>query len=98
MRAFGCLALGRAEPAVAQPDERGCSDPRSTGAGFEAPAFVPGLDDLAVVGEAVEQSGGHLGIAEQVGHSPKARFNERLITPRRKKLPAVCLAYCHLLD
>jgi hypothetical protein len=51
-----------------------------------------------VVGEAVEQSGGHLGIAEQVGHSPKARFNERLITPRRKKLPAVCLAYCHLLD
>ena len=35
-----------------------------SGAVFEAPAFVPGFDDLAVVGEAVEQSGGHLGIAK----------------------------------
>jgi hypothetical protein len=30
---------------------------------FEAPAFVPRLDDLAVVGN--EQSGGDFGIAEQ---------------------------------
>ena len=35
-----------------------------SGAVFEAPAFVAGLDDVAVMGEAVEQRGGHLGIAE----------------------------------
>lgn len=33
-------------------------------AGFEAPAFVAGLDDVAVVGKAVEERGGHLGIPE----------------------------------
>ena len=31
---------------------------------LEAPAFVAGLDDLTVVGEAVEQRGCHLGVAE----------------------------------
>ena len=31
---------------------------------LEAPALVAGLDDVAVVGEAVEQGGGHLGVAE----------------------------------
>ena len=31
---------------------------------FEAPAVVAGLDDVAVVGDAVEQGRGHLGIAE----------------------------------
>ena len=31
---------------------------------FEAPAVVAGLDDVAVVGQAIEQRGGHLGIAE----------------------------------
>jgi len=31
---------------------------------LEAPGFVPGLDDLAMVGEPVEQRGGHFGIAE----------------------------------
>ena len=31
---------------------------------LEAPAFVAGLDDLAMVCEAVEERGGHLGIAE----------------------------------
>ena len=31
---------------------------------FEAPTFVAGLDDVAVMGDAVEQRGGHLGIAE----------------------------------
>ena len=35
-----------------------------SGAVLEAPAFVAGLDDLAVVGQAIEQSGGHLGVAE----------------------------------
>ena len=35
-----------------------------SGAVLEAPALVAGLDDLAVVGQAVEQRGGHLGVAE----------------------------------
>ena len=33
-------------------------------AALEAPAVVTGLDDVAVVGEAIEQRGGHLGITE----------------------------------
>ena len=32
--------------------------------GFEAPAFVAGLDDVAVVSETIEQCGGHLWVAE----------------------------------
>src|SRR5208283_4076875 len=36
----------------------------SSGAVLEAPAFVAGLDDVAVMGEAVEQRGGHFRIAE----------------------------------
>ena len=39
---------------------RGCC----SGASLEAPALVSGLDDVAVVREAVEEGGGHLGIAE----------------------------------
>ena len=35
-----------------------------SGAVLEAPALVAGLDDVAVMGEAVEQRGGHLGVAE----------------------------------
>ena len=31
---------------------------------FEAPTVVTGLDDVAMVSQAVEQRGGHLGIAE----------------------------------
>jgi len=31
-------------------------------AAFEAPTVVAGLDDIAMVGQAVEQRGGHLGI------------------------------------
>ena len=34
------------------------------GAVFEAEAFVSGFKDMAVVGEPVEQRGGHLGISE----------------------------------
>jgi hypothetical protein len=34
---------------------------------FEAPAGVAGLDDVAVMGEAVEHGGGHLGVAEDLG-------------------------------
>lgn len=36
-------------------------------AAFEAPEFVSGLDDLAMMGEPIEQRGGHLGIAEDGG-------------------------------
>src|SRR5271166_4746021 len=35
-----------------------------SGAVLEAPAFVAGLDDVAVMGEAVEERGRHLRIAE----------------------------------
>ena len=38
-----------------------------SGAVLEAPAFVAGLDDLAMMGEAIEQRRGHLGIAEDGG-------------------------------
>jgi hypothetical protein len=31
---------------------------------FEAPGLVASFDDLAVMGEPVEQRGGHLGVAE----------------------------------
>src|SRR3546814_15810602 len=37
------------------------------GAVLEPPALVAGLDDVAVVGEAVEERGGHLGVAEHRG-------------------------------
>jgi hypothetical protein len=33
-------------------------------AAFEAPAVVASFDDVAVVGQAIEQSGRHLGVAE----------------------------------
>ena len=49
---------------------RGCGDGASAGwgviviAALEAPAVVAGLDDVAVVGQSIEQRGGHLGVAE----------------------------------
>lgn len=36
-------------------------------AAFEAPAVVAGLDDVTVMGQPVEQRGGHLGVAEDAG-------------------------------
>ena len=36
-------------------------------AAFEALAVVAGFDDVAVVGQSVEQRGGHLGVAEHAG-------------------------------
>ena len=36
-------------------------------AAFEAPAVIAGLDDVAVVGQAVEQRGRHIGVAEHTG-------------------------------
>jgi hypothetical protein len=35
-----------------------------SGAVLEAPAFVPGFDDVAVMCQAVEESGGHFGVPE----------------------------------
>ena len=44
---------------------------RFSGAVLEAPALVPGLDDVAVVGEPVEERGGHLGVAEDARPLPE---------------------------
>jgi hypothetical protein len=37
------------------------------GAALEAPAVVAGLDDVAVVGQPIEQRGRHLGVPEHAG-------------------------------
>ena len=37
------------------------------GSVFEAPTIIAGLDDVAVVGQAIEQRGRHLGVAEHAG-------------------------------
>jgi hypothetical protein len=34
------------------------------GSALEAPTVVAGFDDVAVVGQPIEQRGGHLGVAE----------------------------------
>jgi hypothetical protein len=63
LRLAGAVALAPAQlVGVAQPGRaRG-----SSSAVLEAPAFVSGLDDVAVVGEPIEQRRGHLGIDEDV--------------------------------
>ena len=50
---------------------------------FKAPAFVAGFDDLAVVGEPVEQCSCHLGIAEDAGPFPQARLVVTMIEVRK---------------
>jgi hypothetical protein len=42
-----------------------------------APTVISGFDDVAVMGQAIEQCGRHLGVREDVGHSPSARLTER---------------------
>ena len=37
------------------------------GAGLEAEAVVSGFQDVAVVRQPIEQGGGHLGVAEDIG-------------------------------
>jgi len=37
------------------------------GSALEAPAVVAGLDDVAVVGQPIEQRGRHLGVSEHAG-------------------------------
>ena len=46
---------------------RGSGGGVSSASVLEAPAGVAGLDDVAVVGQAVEHGGGHLGVAEHLG-------------------------------
>ena len=43
------------------------SDFRCCGAVLEAEAVVAGLDDVAMMGQAVEQGRGHLGVTEHAG-------------------------------
>ena len=62
-------AAGRRPEAAELPrgaDGSGRRGPGS-GAGLEAPALVAGLDDVAAVGEPVEECGRHLGVAEDGG-------------------------------
>ena len=63
LRLAGAVALAPAQlVGVAQPGRaRG-----SSSTVLEAPAFVSGLDDVAVVGEPIEQRRRHLGIDEDV--------------------------------
>ena len=45
------------------------------GAGLEPEAVIPGFEDVAVMGQAVEQSRGHLGVSEHPGpFALKLRF------------------------
>jgi hypothetical protein len=53
------------------------------GSAFEAPALISSFDDVAVVGQAIEQRGRHLGITEDARpFSPKARFVVTMIEVR----------------
>ena len=49
----------------------------------ETVTVIAGFDDVAMVGEAVEQRGGHLRVVEDPGgHSPKARLVVRTMLVR----------------
>jgi hypothetical protein len=37
------------------------------GSALEAPAVIAGFNDVAMVGQAIEQRGGHLGVTEHSG-------------------------------
>lgn len=41
---------------------------------LKAPAVIAGLDDVAMMRDAVEESGGHLGIAEHGGPFPERQI------------------------
>ena len=57
-----------------------------SGAVLEAPALVAGLDDLAMVGQAIEQGCGHLGVAEDG------------VDPSRKSGGALHRLHCFCLE
>ena len=56
---------GRAGGACGQPGGARLAGPDGgSGSVLEAPALVAGFDDVTVMGQAIEQRGGHLGVAE----------------------------------
>ena len=58
-----------------------------SGAVLEAFLLVAGLDDVAVVGEPVEERGGHLGVAGDAGRGPpNARLVVTITEVRSSKL------------
>ena len=67
-----------------------------SGGVFEAPVFVTGFDDLAVMRQAVEERGGYIGVAEdarpfaegQVGCNDDGRAFLELADQMEQKLPA----------
>src|SRR3981081_3558137 len=72
MRQCALWATGFGGSARAVGAGRGCGDGASAGcvivvAAFEAPTVVTGLDDVTVVGQAVEQRGRHFGVAKHTG-------------------------------
>src|SRR5271157_5920244 len=65
---------GRGCAAEASAGRRGAGVPRS-GAVLEAPALVAGLDDVAVMREAIEQRGGHLRVGRDRRQRPSPLQN-----------------------
>jgi hypothetical protein len=53
-------------------------------AAFEAPAVIAGLDDIAMVGQAIEHAVVILASPNTLGHSPKARL---VVTTVSKSIP-----------
>ena len=47
---------------------------RDLGADFEAVAVITGLQNVAAVGEAIEERGGHLGVTEDRGPFAEAQI------------------------
>ena len=56
-------------------------------AAFEAPTVVAGFNDIAMVGQGVEQRGGHLGIAEHA-----RPFAEGEVGISNRVSPNICFA------
>jgi hypothetical protein len=55
------------------------------GAGLEAEAIVSGLQDMAVVRDAIEERSGHLGVRTRAVQNPKA---ERSMNVTRREVAA----------
>ena len=69
-----------------------------SGAVLEAPALVAGLDDVAMVGQAVEQRGRHLGIAEHV-QMPQRPTRESLRSGSLSRIiPCTAIAFRPVID
>ncbi len=70
LQALGCQSAANRDPLSASKrdpfDRRALASAGGVilGSTFEAPAVVSGFDDIAVVGEAIEQCGRHFGVGE----------------------------------